>query len=132
MKMRTVIADDDTLSVRSLMRLLKQYGEEIEVISIAQNGTDGLEMIDRLRPELTFVDVAMPMLDGFEMARRLTHKPVVVFMTTADGNPHEAEAAGGLALLFKPIGHDDIASLMNRVRAALKLPAVLQFRPKAD
>ena len=132
MKIRTVIADDDTLSVRALMRLLGRYQEEIEVIDIARNGQEGVEMVNRLRPDLTFVDVTMPVLDGFEMARRLEHKPVLVFITAADGQQREAEAAGGLALLYKPIGHDDIAALMTRVRAALKLPTVLQFRPKAD
>lgn len=133
MKMKTVIADDDPLAVRSLIRLLSRFEEEIEVISIAHNGKDGLEMIDRLRPELTFIDVSMPLLDGFEMARRLKHKPVMVFTTAAtSGEKEEAEAAGGLELLFKPIGHEDIASLMTRVRAALKIPAALQFRPKAD
>lgn len=132
MRLKTVIADDDTLAVRSLMRLLSKFEGEIEVISIARNGKEGLEMIERLRPELTFVDVAMPILDGFEIARRLTHKPVMVFMTTAGTERHEAEAAGAIALLFKPIGRDDIEALMNQVRAALKLPAVLQFRPRQD
>lgn len=132
MRIRTVIADDDTLAVRSLMRLLSRFEEEIEVIDIARNGKEGVEMINRLRPELTFVDVAMPLLDGFEMARRCTHKPVMVFTTAADDQRTEAEAAGGLALLFKPIGHDDIEALMNQVRTALRLPAVLQFRPRQD
>lgn len=132
MRLRTVIADDDPLAVRSLLRLLSRFEEEIEVISIANNGREGLEMIDRLRPELTFVDVAMPLLDGFEMARQLTHKPVLIFTTAADGRPHEAEAAGGFALLFKPIGHDDIESLMKRIREALRVPAALQFRPRPD
>lgn len=132
MKLKTVIADDDTLSVRSLMRLLGRFEEEIEVISIARNGQEGLEMIDRLCPELTFVDVTIPVIDGFEMARRLEHKPVVVFMTADDGTQRQAEAAGGFALLFKPIGHDDIAFLLTRIRTALQLPAALQFRPKAD
>lgn len=127
--LRTVIADDDELAVRSLLRLLAPYGEEIDVIGIAQNGKEGLELIDRLRPELAFVDVAMPLLDGFEMYRQLTHKPLVVFTTAESGQRRHAEASGALALLFKPIGHEDIAALMSKVRAALKVPAPLQFQP---
>jgi len=127
-KLKTVIADDDALAVRSLLRLLAPFKEEIEVIGIAENGRKGREMIDRLCPELAFVEVELPLLDGFEMCRQLTHRPLIVFMTAATGERRKAEA-GGLALLCKPIGHDELSSIMTQVQAALKLPANLQFRP---
>ncbi|MEO8378353.1 MAG: response regulator [Acidobacteriota bacterium] len=131
-KLRTVIADDDALAVRSLLRRLAPFEEEIEVIGIVENGRKGLELIDRLRPELAFVEVELPLLDGFEMCRQLSYKPLIVFMTAARGERLKAQEAGGLALLCKPIGLEEITSLMNRVRGALKLPDTLKFRPGRD
>src|SRR5437764_6675701 len=99
MKMRTVIADDDTVAVQGLLRLLARFNEEIDVIGIARTGKEGLQMIDQLRPQLTFVDLEMPLLDGFEIARRLTHKPLIVFMTASADRRRETEAVGALSLL---------------------------------
>jgi two-component system, LytTR family, response regulator len=129
MRLRTVIADDEMLSVRSLVRLLAPYEGEIEVIGIADNGRNAVEMIDRLRPDLVFVDVEMPLLDGFEVTRQMQHRPLIVFFTATHQYQELAERCGSLAYLCKPIGHDDIAQLMTRIRAAVKLPARLQFQP---
>ena len=125
--MTTVIADDDALAVRALLRVLAPYDKEIEVIGIAENGRKGVEMIDQLRPELAFIDLEMPLLDGFEVTRRLAHQPLIVFVTA--GKRRNLDHTAALDLLCKPIGREDIASLMNRIRGALRLPAVLQFRP---
>ena len=128
-KVRTILVDDDALSVRNLLRLLGPFEEEIDVIGIATDGVKGLEMIDRLLPDLIFLDVELPLLDGFEVSRRMRQPAIVVFVTASSSYGREAKRSGSLACLCKPIGHDEMNELMNKVRVAVKLPARLRFQP---
>lgn len=76
---KTVIIDDEQLARQRLKRLLKPF-EEFEIIGEAANGADGLEQIELLKPELIFLDIEMPVLNGFEMLSRLQHQPKVLLL----------------------------------------------------
>lgn len=120
MKYRTLVADDDRLSVVSLLRLLRPFDDEIELVGVAEDGSEAVEMMDRLRPELAFLDVDMPKLNGFEVTRQSQHRPaVVVFFSASSRYRREAAECGSLAYLCKPVGHDEIQILMNQIRAAM-------------
>lgn len=115
MKLRTLVADDDALSALRMLRLLAPY-DEVEVVGVADNGMDALEMIDRLAPEVVFLDVEMPLLDGLEVCRRMQHRArVVVFFTASDEYRKEASEAGAFAYMCKPVGADEIDELMGRI-----------------
>lgn len=117
MKLRMLVADDDELSARRMLRLLAPYEDQVEVIGVAENGMDALEMIDRLGPEVVFLDVEMPLLDGLEVCRRMQHRArVVVFFTASDEYRKEAKEAGAFAYICKPVGADEISELMERIR----------------
>ena len=117
MKWRTVVADDEPLSAKRMLRLLAKYQEEIEVIGIAEDGQKAVEIIDRLEPELIFLDVEMAHLSGLEVSRQMRHQPKVqVFFSASAGYRQEAEACGAFAYLSKPVGQDDMDALMTRIR----------------
>ena len=70
MDLKTIVVDDEQLARDELGYLLGQVGG-VEIIAQAGNGVEALETIDRLQPDLVFLDVQMPGLTGFEVARRL-------------------------------------------------------------
>ena len=67
---RTLIADDEQPARDRLKKLLADHPDKIEVIGEAQNGSECREMIDRLKPDLVFLDIQMPGLTGFEVLRK--------------------------------------------------------------
>ena len=80
---RALIVDDEPLARRGLQLRLSRY-EDIEVVGEAANGRDALMAVSTLQPELMFLDVQMPDLDGFAMIRKLpaSQLPLVVFVTS--------------------------------------------------
>ena len=69
-KYRTLIADDEQPALDRLKKLLAEHADQIELIGEAQNGLECLEMIDRLKPDLVFLDIQMPGLNGFEVLQQ--------------------------------------------------------------
>jgi two-component system LytT family response regulator len=84
MPYKTILIDDEPISINRIKRLLKEYDDTFEIIGEALNGQEGLEMIEDLRPDLIFLDIEMPILTGFEMLERLTFMPIVIFVTAYD------------------------------------------------
>src|SRR6185369_1604167 len=92
MDLRAVLVDDEQLARDELGYLLGQIGG-VEVIAQAGNGIEALSMIERLHPDLVFLDVQMPGLTGFEVARRMLDRPNVshiIFVTAYDQHAIEA------------------------------------------
>ncbi len=82
---RAVIADDEKFSRVSLKRMLKAH-PQIEIVDEATDGVEAIEKIEASKPDLVFLDIQMPGLNGFEVLRALTGtpKPLVVFVTAFD------------------------------------------------
>lgn len=103
MSWRTIIVEDEQLARQRLKRLLANY-EEIEIIAEAENGMQGLELINKLHPDLIFLDIEMPVLNGFEMLAKLSlSQPKVVFTTAYDQYAIKAFDEGSIDYLLKPI-----------------------------
>ncbi len=103
--LRAVLVDDEQLARDELGFLLGQLAG-IEVIGQAGNGVEALTTIDRLRPDVVFLDVQMPGLTGFEVARRMLEKPVpthIIFVTAYDQHAIEAFEVNAVDYLLKPV-----------------------------
>lgn len=100
---KTVIIDDETLARDRLKRLLSTHTQIFEIIGEAQNGQEGQQVVDTLKPDLIFLDIEMPLLNGFEMLRTLTHLPVVIFATAYDQYAIQAFEENSIDYLLKPI-----------------------------
>jgi two-component system, LytTR family, response regulator len=119
-KIRTLIADDEPLA-RQTIRSLLQGDPKIEIVGEARNGSETLDSITRLQPDLLFLDIRMPALNGFEVleaARDLA--PAVVFVTAYDQYAVEAFRAEALDYLLKPFEDSRFYQVLSRVKSHLE------------
>jgi len=117
---RTLIVDDEPPARRGLSLRLAKH-PEFEVVAEAGNGEEALRMIAELRPDLMFLDIQMPGLDGFGVlsALPLSQMPLTVFVTAYDQHAVRAFEAQALDYLLKPIERARLDDALTRVRATL-------------
>lgn len=120
--MSVVIADDEPVARAGLRDMLGNV-EWLRVVGEAANGLAAAEMIDRLRPELVFLDIQMPGLLGTNVLERVRHRPFVVFTTAHAQHAATAFELGALDYLLKPFGHERLNKTLERVRAAIGEPS---------
>lgn len=111
----TIIIDDEQLARQRIKRLLSAY-PEIKIIAEAENGAEGLLKIEELKPHLIFLDIEMPVLNGFEMLAKLNHSPKVVFTTAYDQYAIKAFDEGSIDYLLKPIELDRLEKTINKLK----------------
>jgi two-component system LytT family response regulator len=120
---KTLIIDDEQLARQRLRRLLKPY-DEFDIIGEAVNGADGLEQIEQLKPELIFLDIEMPVLNGFEMLSKLTHQPKVVFTTAYDQYAIKAFEEDSIDYLLKPVEVERLEKTIKKLEQTQQQPAL--------
>jgi two-component system LytT family response regulator/two-component system response regulator LytT len=131
MDLRAVIVDDEQLARDELGYLLGQMGG-VELVGQAGNGLEALEAIEQLQPDVVFLDVQMPGLTGFEVARRLVEQaaaPHVIFVTAYDQHAIEAFEVNAVDYLLKPV---DPARLEIAVQRARRRVTTDRVPPGAD
>jgi two-component system response regulator LytT len=118
MDLRAVVVDDEQLARDELGYLLGQIGG-VEIIGQAGNGLEALTAIDRLEPDVVFLDVQMPGLTGFEVARRLLDNratPHIIFVTAYDQHAIEAFEVNAVDYLLKPVDPARLDVAVQRAR----------------
>lgn len=115
--LKTIIVDDEALARRGLRFRLADT-PDIELVGEARNGREALKMIGELSPDLVFLDIQMPGMDGFDVLRALDEDtmPVIVFVTAFDEYAVQAFEANALDYLLKPIEDERLAEALDRVR----------------
>jgi len=116
--LRTLVVDDEQLAREELCFLLGQVGD-IEIVGQASDGVSALRLAGELRPDLMFLDVQMPGLTGFEVARRLAEAdmlPTLVFVTAFDQYAVDAFSVNAIDYLLKPVEADRLEQALERVR----------------
>ncbi len=116
-KIRVLIVDDEPLARRGIRQLLAEE-TDFAVAGEAANGRDAVAEIERLLPDLVFLDIQMPLLDGFALVEKLDPKnlPEVVFVTAYDEHAIRAFEAGALDYVLKPIDPERFQKTLERVR----------------
>jgi len=119
----TLIVDDEELAREELSYLLKDFAE-IEVLQAASNGLEAVRLIQELEPELVFLDVQMPGLDGLGVIAKLREKggplPYFVLTTAFDQYAVEAFRLQALDYLLKPVEKERLADSVDRAKRALE------------
>jgi len=120
--LRTIVVDDEQLAREELCFLLGQL-EGVEVTGQAGNGLEALRVIEEHMPDLVMLDVQMPGLTGFEVARRLVRAGVeaqLVFVTAYDQHAIEAFEVNAVDYLLKPVEAQRLATAVDRVRKRIQ------------
>ncbi len=124
MDLKAVLVDDEQLARDELGYLLDQLGG-VEVIGQAGNGVEALTTIEKLEPDLVFLDVQMPGLTGFEVARRLLlghhATPQIIFVTAYDQHAIEAFEVNAVDYLLKPVDQARLEIAVDRARRRIAL-----------
>jgi two-component system LytT family response regulator len=117
---RAVVVDDVALA-REAIRVWLSEESDIMVVGEASNGLDAVEVIRKLLPDLLFLDVKLPGLDGFGVLKKVGSAcaPAVIFMTAYDRYAVRAFEAHALDYLLKPIGRRRFNAALDRVRQQL-------------
>jgi DNA-binding LytR/AlgR family response regulator len=116
-RIRAVLVDDEPIARKVLREELDEI-DDVEVIGEAANGREALDQIHELAPDLVFLDLQMPGMNGFEVVRNLDGAalPCIVIVTAFDRHAIEAFEAGAIDYLLKPVGQDRLAKCLERVR----------------
>ena len=120
---RVMVVDDEQLARDELCYQLGQLAE-VEVVAQAGNGIEALSAVDRHDPDLVFLDIQMPGLSGFEVARRLLEReeqqsPALVFVTAFDQHAIEAFEVNAVDYLLKPVDAARLEQALARARRRL-------------
>jgi two-component system response regulator AlgR len=120
--LRTLIVDDEPLAIERLQILCAQT-PGIDLVGTASDGEAALRLIEALSPELVLLDIAMPGLDGIDVARALEGKagrPAIIFCTAFDQFAVTAFDVAAVGYLLKPVAPDQLAKTVARVAEAVR------------
>ena len=130
---RALIADDEPLARRGIRQLLEAH-PDVVVVGEARNGRETLRALHALAPDLVFLDVQMPQLDGFAVLRAYAPErmPAVVFVTAYDEFAVRAFEAHALDYLVKPVSESRFAAALRHVRERLQSDQAVELARKLE
>ena len=130
---KAIIIDDEVHCVDTLSILLADYCPEVEVMEKCMSAKKGLEAIERLKPELVFLDIEMPIMNGFELLEQFKEIPFsVIFTTSYDQYAIKAIRFSALDYLLKPIDPKELIAAVHKVQLQKSPPSSDQLRMLMD
>ena len=120
-KIRTLIVDDEPLARRNL-RVLLEKDPQIEIIEECRNGREAVKAINALSPDLIFLDIQMPEMDGFDVLAHVgpEHIQAIIFVTAFDQYALKAFDVHALDYLLKPFDDERFAHALRRAKAQIE------------
>ncbi|MDC7235736.1 MAG: response regulator [Spirochaetales bacterium] len=131
-KIQVLIADDEELACRAIATMLNRHFPDLEIVAQAANGREAVEEYIRYKPELVFMDIKMPGLNGSEAASLILkdHPDANIIMLTAYdsfGYAQEAINAGARAYLLKPINSNSLVQVVQKIQRKIQPAAAGLF-----
>ena len=127
---KAIIIDDEMHCRKTLSMLLKEYCPNVDVLEQCDDGQSGVEAINKLKPDLVFLDIEMPHMNGFEMLEQFSEIPFAVIFTTGyDQYAIKAFRFSALDYLLKPIDHEELKKAISKIdqRVSFPLPQQLEI-----
>ncbi len=109
-----IIIDDEKLA-REIIKKFSKQNENIDIVAECANGFDGVKTVNKLKPDLIFLDIQMPKLNGFEMLELLEHKPAIIFSTAYDEYAIKAFEVDATDYLLKPFSQKRFDNAIEKV-----------------
>ncbi|HRP53102.1 MAG TPA: LytTR family DNA-binding domain-containing protein [Fluviicola sp.] len=117
MKLRAIIVDDERHSLETTSILIHKFCPDVEIIAEIQDPEEAVGVINAEEPDLIFLDISMPRLNGFELLNTLTYKDAEIIFTTAyDEYALEGFKQGAVHYLVKPIEAEELVESVKRVK----------------
>ena len=127
---KAIVIDDEPAARRLIKSLLQEHSQVVEIIGEAGNGREALAAIESLKPDLIFLDIQMPDLNGFELVEQLSYHPNIIFTTAYEQYAIKAFDTFSIDYLLKPIKeerlHQSIGKLkqFGRLNQGLDMPGL--------
>jgi len=115
-----VVADDESLMRDQIIASLKQAWPELVIVGEASNGREAVAMVQSLEPDIVFLDISMPEMDGIQAAQAVAGRAHVVFVTAHDQYAISAFEHGAVDYVLKPADPERMALTCQRLRARLQ------------
>jgi two-component system LytT family response regulator len=115
--MKAIIIDDEQHCIKTLQWTLAQYCPDVEIVATAENGTNGKNSIEAFNPDIVFLDIEMPMMNGIDMLKSFEEISFEVIFTTAyDKYAINAIKLNALDYLLKPIDKDELIAAVDKIK----------------
>lgn len=125
MALTTLLIDDEPAAHYALKELLNRHADAVQIIGEAFSGKEAIALCEKLKPELLFLDIRMPDMNGFEVLAQLSFQPYVIFSTAYDQYAIQAFNENSIDYLLKPIEEKRFEQCMQKLkRLSLKPPAI--------
>jgi two-component system LytT family response regulator len=121
-KISVIIIDDESLARQVVRKYLADI-PGIEILCECENGFEALKAINELKPDLLFLDIQMPKIDGFELLEVLDEKPEIIFTTAFDQYAIKAFEMNAIDYLLKPFSKERLEKALEKVRARIGTPS---------
>lgn len=122
-RITALVADDEPLLRERLVSHLERLWPELDVVAQARNGREAVELFDEQAPQVAFLDVHMPGLNGIEAARAIGRRAALVFVTAYEQYAVQAFEHGAIDYLVKPFDEARLADTVQRLRERLARPS---------
>ena len=134
-KLSVLIVDDESLA-RDLVKTYLQDIPDIQIVGECENGFEALNSIQKNKPDLVFLDVQMPKINGFELLEVLEEKPAIIFITAFDQYAIKAFDMSAIDYLLKPFSKERFLKALEKAKEQLTLkeqqPSLDDLREKID
>ena len=123
-RLTALIVDDEPIARRKLRRLVDEL-HDVDCVGEVADGDRAVGAIDRMRPDMVFLDIHLPGTSGLDVLRRIKHRPDVIFTTAYDRYAVTAFELHAVDYLLKPFGRERLREAVERVRVVdrpLRLP----------
>ncbi len=126
---KAIVIDDEMHCLKTLDMLLKAYCPQVQLMEKCSNATAGLIAIEKHKPDLVFLDIEMPQMNGFKMLEQIPEIYfAVVFTTGYDQYAIKAIHCSALDYLLKPVNADELKSAVKKIQEQRYLPLAEQFQ----
>lgn len=130
---KTVLIDDEVHCLDTLRMLLADYCPEVDVLDSFVSAKKALEVLDNIQPDLVFLDIEMPVMNGFDLLQQYSQIPfAVIFSTSYDQYAIKAIRFSALDYLLKPVDPKELVAAVYKVQSQKRPPSNEQFNMLMD